>query len=58
MSRGKILVLGGAHIDRRGRIFGETAPGASNPGDLGPLRREGADESENDGEDGGASGAG
>ncbi len=28
----KILVLGGAHIDRRGRIFGETAPGASNPG--------------------------
>lgn len=29
---GKILVLGGAHIDRRGRIAGETAPGASNPG--------------------------
>jgi sugar/nucleoside kinase (ribokinase family) len=28
----KILVLGGAHIDRRGRIFGDTAPGASNPG--------------------------
>ncbi|ARO30402.1 carbohydrate/purine kinase protein [Rhizobium sp. NXC14] len=28
----KILVLGGAHIDRRGRISGETAPGASNPG--------------------------
>lgn len=27
-----ILVLGGAHIDRRGRIDGETAPGASNPG--------------------------
>jgi sugar/nucleoside kinase (ribokinase family) len=27
-----ILVLGGAHIDRRGRITGETAPGASNPG--------------------------
>ena len=27
-----ILVLGGAHIDRRGRIFGDTAPGASNPG--------------------------
>jgi pseudouridine kinase len=27
-----ILVLGGAHIDRRGRISGETAPGASNPG--------------------------
>ncbi|MBO9098573.1 MULTISPECIES: carbohydrate kinase family protein [unclassified Rhizobium] len=31
MSR-QILVLGGAHIDRRGRIFGETDPGASNPG--------------------------
>ncbi|MEB3046613.1 carbohydrate kinase family protein [Rhizobium mulingense] len=28
----KVLVLGGAHIDRRGRISGETAPGASNPG--------------------------
>ncbi|MFA1627878.1 carbohydrate kinase family protein [Rhizobium mongolense] len=28
----RILVLGGAHIDRRGRISGETAPGASNPG--------------------------
>jgi len=27
-----ILVLGGAHIDRRGRIDDETAPGASNPG--------------------------
>lgn len=27
-----ILVLGGAHIDRRGRIFGETHAGASNPG--------------------------
>ncbi|MCB1447386.1 MAG: carbohydrate kinase family protein [Rhizobiaceae bacterium] len=27
-----ILVLGGAHIDRRGRIAGQTAPGASNPG--------------------------
>jgi len=27
-----VLVLGGAHIDRRGRIFGDTAPGASNPG--------------------------
>jgi pseudouridine kinase len=27
-----ILVLGGAHIDRRGRIAGITAPGASNPG--------------------------
>ncbi|MGO4350978.1 carbohydrate kinase family protein [Rhizobium sp. RAF36] len=28
----KILVLGGAHIDRRGRISGDTAPGSSNPG--------------------------
>jgi sugar/nucleoside kinase (ribokinase family) len=28
----KILVLGGAHIDRRGRISGATADGASNPG--------------------------
>ena len=27
-----ILVMGGAHVDRRGRIAGETAPGASNPG--------------------------
>lgn len=27
-----ILVLGGAHIDRRGRISGTTAYGASNPG--------------------------
>lgn len=27
-----ILVLGGAHIDRRGRIDAETMPGASNPG--------------------------
>lgn len=27
-----ILVLGGAHVDRRGRIHAETAPGASNPG--------------------------
>jgi sugar/nucleoside kinase (ribokinase family) len=28
----KILVLGGAHIDRRGRISGTTTEGASNPG--------------------------
>ena len=28
----RILVLGGAHIDRRGRISGATTPGASNPG--------------------------
>lgn len=27
-----ITVFGGAHIDRRGRIFGVTVPGASNPG--------------------------
>jgi pseudouridine kinase len=27
-----ILAIGGAHIDRRGRLFGETKPGASNPG--------------------------
>ncbi|KQV34265.1 MULTISPECIES: carbohydrate kinase family protein [unclassified Rhizobium] len=27
-----ITVFGGAHIDRRGRIFGVTIPGASNPG--------------------------
>lgn len=31
MSR-QILVLGGAHLDRRGRISGATAAGASNPG--------------------------
>ncbi|PZU85612.1 MAG: carbohydrate kinase [Shinella sp.] len=27
-----ILVIGGAHIDRRGHIFGQTKMGASNPG--------------------------
>jgi sugar/nucleoside kinase (ribokinase family) len=27
-----VTVLGGAHIDRRGRVLGETVPGASNPG--------------------------
>ncbi|MBD9372568.1 carbohydrate kinase family protein [Rhizobium sp. ARZ01] len=32
MTDGTILVLGGAHVDRRGRIHGETASGASNPG--------------------------
>ncbi len=32
MTGSSILVLGGAHIDRRGRISGETVPGASNPG--------------------------
>ncbi|MBA4784437.1 MAG: carbohydrate kinase family protein [Rhizobiales bacterium] len=31
MSR-RVLVLGGAHLDRRGRISGDTAMGASNPG--------------------------
>jgi len=28
----EILAIGGAHIDRRGRFFGDTKPGASNPG--------------------------
>lgn len=28
----RVLVLGGAHLDRRGRIAGTTVPGASNPG--------------------------
>jgi pseudouridine kinase len=32
MTRKRILVLGGAHVDRRGRIEQETRPGASNPG--------------------------
>ncbi|MCF3642419.1 carbohydrate kinase family protein [Rhizobium sp. TRM95111] len=32
MSGKRILALGGAHVDRRGRITGETRPGASNPG--------------------------
>ncbi|SOC42659.1 sugar/nucleoside kinase (ribokinase family) [Rhizobium subbaraonis] len=32
MTGAGILVLGGAHVDRRGRIHGDTAPGASNPG--------------------------
>ena len=32
MTARRILVFGGAHLDRRGRIDGETAPGASNPG--------------------------
>ncbi len=32
MKDGQICVFGGAHIDRRGRISGATAPGASNPG--------------------------
>lgn len=32
MTGSSILVLGGAHIDRRGRISGETVAGASNPG--------------------------
>lgn len=32
MSSARIVVIGGAHVDRRGRIFGSTRPGASNPG--------------------------
>jgi sugar/nucleoside kinase (ribokinase family) len=28
----EILAIGGAHIDRRARISGDTKPGASNPG--------------------------
>jgi pseudouridine kinase len=32
MRQKKILVLGGAHVDRRGRIDQETRAGASNPG--------------------------
>ena len=28
----EIVAIGGAHIDRRGRLFGDTKPGASNPG--------------------------
>ena len=32
MTDSTILVMGGAHVDRRGRIAGDTAPGASNPG--------------------------
>ncbi|MEI2299776.1 carbohydrate kinase family protein [Ensifer sp. MJa1] len=32
MTEAEIAVFGGAHIDRRGRISGITAPGSSNPG--------------------------
>lgn len=32
MTGKRIVVIGGAHVDRRGRIFGDTRPGASNPG--------------------------
>ncbi|MCA1369877.1 carbohydrate kinase family protein [Bradyrhizobium sp. BRP14] len=32
MKARNIVVFGGAHIDRRGRISGATTPGASNPG--------------------------
>ncbi|OKP63051.1 carbohydrate kinase, partial [Ensifer adhaerens] len=32
MTQADIAVFGGAHIDRRGRISGTTAPGSSNPG--------------------------
>lgn len=32
MTEKTVSVFGGAHIDRRGRISGDTAPGSSNPG--------------------------
>lgn len=32
MTGKRIVVVGGAHVDRRGRIFAQTRPGASNPG--------------------------
>ena len=32
MTRARITVIGGAHVDRRGRINGDTKPGSSNPG--------------------------
>ena len=32
MRKSTVLVLGGAHVDRRGHIAGDTVPGASNPG--------------------------
>ncbi len=32
MSRSRIVVLGGAHMDKRGRVTGKAIPGASNPG--------------------------
>lgn len=32
MTGSKVSIFGGAHLDRRGRISGATAPGASNPG--------------------------
>ncbi|ASY69072.1 MAG: carbohydrate kinase family protein [Sinorhizobium fredii] len=32
MTKREIIVVGGAHLDRRGRIGGMTVPGASNPG--------------------------
>lgn len=32
MTAARLSIFGGAHIDRRGRIAGPTAPGSSNPG--------------------------
>lgn len=32
MKSARVVVVGGAHVDRRGRIFSTTQPGASNPG--------------------------
>lgn len=34
MTRPKLLAVGGAHIDRRGRVSGIFVPGASNPGTM------------------------
>lgn len=33
-SRSRLFVMGGAHIDRRGRVAGRFVPGASNPGSM------------------------
>lgn len=34
MRQSRILGIGGAHVDRRGRMSGEHVPGASNPGSM------------------------
>ncbi len=34
MNRPKLLAVGGAHVDRRGRVSGIFVPGASNPGTM------------------------
>lgn len=34
MTRPKLLAVGGAHVDRRGRVSGIFVPGASNPGTM------------------------